>query len=193
MNSLESELLLDSSIKLPLRRYRSVVDLRRRLLGSAADHSGLTGTIRRRNSESALDSLEVPEEDVDWFRCSSDQSDEGYGSYGSAGDSPALKRSESSNLYELKRMRQRNYLRSKQNQVHWSPRIRARLLIERIKLQNPVSVAMQLTAIDKDLYLQINPMEVVKLILGKRYAKVSAIISPSRAGRRPQRDVPIAA
>lgn len=179
MNSLENELLLDSSSKLPLRRYKSVINLRERLIGQYATDNGFICTIKRRNSESNLDSLQIPEDEDDFISSKSSnyqQSDDGYASCELIGDSCisfSSKKVDSSNLYELKRIRQRNYIRSKRNQIHWSPRIRARLLIERIKLHNPVSVAMQLTAIDKDLYLQINSMEIVKMILGKKFHKVS--------------------
>ena len=48
-----------------------------------------------------------------------------------------------------------------------TPQTKARLLVEKIKFNNPVSVAMQLTTIDKDLYLQLKPSEVVNVLLGK--------------------------
>ncbi|XP_015782038.1 phosphatidylinositol 3-kinase 2 [Tetranychus urticae] len=93
-------------------------------------------------------------------------SDDGYSSSSSPGGSFG-RESGSVSLYELKKLRQRNYQRKRKNQILWSPSTRSRLLVQIIKLNNPISVAMQLTAIDKDLYLQIRPTEMSALLLGR--------------------------
>ncbi|XP_053214355.1 serine-rich adhesin for platelets-like [Panonychus citri] len=89
-------------------------------------------------------------------------SDDGYSSSSSPGGSFG-RESGSKSLYELKKLRQRK----RKNRILWSPTTRSRLLIQRIKLSNPISVAMQLTTIDKDLYLHIKPTEMSALVLGR--------------------------
>lgn len=182
-SAVADRILLGRYQRQPLRRYTSELDLRTASRGLGAPRPQDNETSCSRQSIAFLDELvlnkvgyrhEVAEagstEVTSTSSSHSGDADECDANQTASANAPR-------NLIELNLIRKSLSIYSLFEETGsrgpiMSPRRHANFLVQRLKLNNPIFFAMQITSVDQGLLLQLHPAEVMQLVLGKQHSLV---------------------
>ncbi|RWS28217.1 uncharacterized protein B4U80_12807 [Leptotrombidium deliense] len=164
LSALESETLLSPNCKLPLRRYCSNIDLRK----FRKDRKCKQSNLRRRKSLLEFDEIASLENVENLPKDKQSKND-------SSVNEIEEQTMNEKNTFLMKTFRSMRSARSVGNhkkveenrQKSVTPKSRAKSLISTMKLNNPISVGIQLTNIDKELFSKLTAVEVFQVVIGK--------------------------
>ncbi|RWS10839.1 Ral guanine nucleotide dissociation stimulator-like 1 [Dinothrombium tinctorium] len=152
--------MLTPNVKLPLRRYCSDIDL------SKSRHDKKIKRKHHRQRRASLlnlDEVAYVDENIKNAKNEKQKMIKRNDSKQSSKRQPQF----NANTFELNELN-RKQSDNNHSQKLSSPRTQAKNLICTIRLDNPISVAIQLTHTDKELFLQLKPTEVFCVVIGKQ-------------------------